>query len=135
MTRLTRCIGWTALVVLAIAAVVLAGCGGSGGGIIDPQTGSISGTLTHAGTGLPLGDITVTAGGVTVNTDANGNFRLDGIAPGSRQVVITPAPDRDLILPPPNDPIVVTVVAGENSGLPGPVLLIDGPDVPPAPPV
>jgi len=136
MTRLTRCIGWTALVVLTMAAVVLAGCGGSSsGGIIDPQTGSISGTLTHAGTGLPLGGIAVTAGGVNTTSNANGNFRLDGVAPGNREVVITPAPERDLILPPPNDPIVVNVVAGQVSPLPGTILLIDGPDAPPEAPV
>ncbi len=102
---------------------------------MDPQTGSISGTLTHAGTGLPLGGIVVTAGGVTGTSDANGNFRLNGVAPGDRQVVVTPAPERDLIMPPPNDPIIVNVVAGQVSSLPGTILLIDGPDAPPAPPV
>lgn len=136
MTRLTQRIGWITLAVVAMAAVVVAGCGGSGGsgGIVDPQTGAITGTILHAGTGLPLGGIAVTAGGVTANSDANGNFRLDGVAPGNRQVVVTPAPERDLILPPPNTPITAHVVAGQTTALAGNILLIDGPDAPPAPP-
>jgi len=136
MTRLTRCIGWTALVVVAMAAVVVAGCGGGGDseGVVDPQTGAITGTVLHAGTGLPLGGIAVTAGGVTANTKADGSFTLNGVAPGNHQVVITPAPARDLILPPPNTPITVRVVAGQTTALPGTVLLMDGPDAPPEPP-
>ena len=136
MTRLTQRIGWITLVVVAMAAVVVAGCGGDGdgGGMVDPQSGAITGTIVHAGTGLPLGGIAVTAGGVTANTDANGNFRLSGVAPGNRQVAVTPAAERDLILPPPNTPIMVRVVAGQTTTLAGQILLIDGPDAPPAPP-
>ena len=136
MTRLTRRIGWTTLVVVAIAAVIVAGCGGGNGGgaVVNPETGSIAGTVMHAGTGLPLGGISITAGGVTTTSDANGAFTLNGVAPGNRQVVVTAAAERDLILPPPNAPIMVRVVAGQTTQLPGNILLMDGPDAPPAPP-
>ena len=135
MTRLTRCIGWTALVAVAMVAVVVAGCGGSSGGVVPAQTGCITGVVNHAGTGLPLGDIKVSAGGVETTTNADGSFNLCGVAPGDRQIVFTPSPARDLIMPPPNAPIMVQVVAGQTTALAGSILLIDGPDVPPAPPV
>ncbi len=134
MTRLTRCIGWTALVVVAMAAVVVAGCGGDGGSVLPAQTGCITGVVNHAGTGLPLGGIAVTAGGIATTTAADGTFTVCGVPLGDQQVVFTPAPERDLIMPPPNDPIVVRVVAGQTAALPGTVLIMDGPDLPPEPP-
>lgn len=134
MTRLTRCIGWTALVVVAMVAVVVVGCGGSSEPVVPTQTGSITGTVKHAGTGLPLGGIAVTAGGVATNTNADGSFKLNGVRPGNQEVVVTPSAARDLILPPPNNPIMATVVAGQTTTLPGTILLMDGPDAPPEPP-
>ncbi len=135
MTRLTRCAGWAALVVIAVAAIAVAGCGGgSEGSGFGPSTGNISGSLVHAGSGLGLGGITISAGGVTTTTDASGNFTLSGVPVGQQTVAINPNPDRDLVLPPPADAIVVQVSDGQTSTLPDPVLLIDGPDAPPTPP-
>lgn len=135
MTRLTRCAGWAAIAVVAIAAIVVAGCGDGGGDGLGPTTGSISGTIIHAGTGLPLGGIQVTAGGVTTTTNSSGQFTLSGVPQGSQTVTITIDPDRDLALPPGSGSIVVNVQPGQNTPLPSPVLVIDGPDMPPDPPV
>ncbi|HET7011882.1 MAG TPA: hypothetical protein VFI11_13980 [Anaerolineales bacterium] len=45
-------------------------------------TGRIIGNLTEAGSGAPLEDILVTAGGVRAFTDGQGAFRLDHLPPG-----------------------------------------------------
>jgi len=132
MTRLARCAGWTAIAVVTMAAITVAGCGG-GTPAPAANTGSISGTIAHASTGQGLGGITVSAGGVTTTTDANGNFRLNNVPVGNQVVTITIPADRDLVLPP-YGPIVVNVQQGQNTPIALPILLIDGPDAPPQPP-
>ncbi|MCD6361894.1 MAG: carboxypeptidase regulatory-like domain-containing protein [Armatimonadetes bacterium] len=137
MMTLTRCAGWTAIAVVAIAAIAVVGCGGSDGdgGGQTQNTGTITGTVVHGGTGQPLGGINVAAGGVTTTTDANGNFTLRNVPVGQQVLTISADPARDLILPPPADPIVVQVQDGQTTHLTAPILMIDGPDAPPAPPV
>lgn len=139
MVKVKRCVGWTVVVGIALGALVVAGCGG--GGAVDgdgqpvAQTGSISGTVVHAGTGLPLGGIQVTAGGVTTTTANDGSFTLTGVPVGTHTLTITPDPNRDLALPPlPEGADQVDVTEGENTQLEAPIVLIDAPDVPPDPP-
>lgn len=138
MLKAKRCVGWTVVVGVAVGALVVAGCGGGGGGggggQPAPNTGSISGTLLHAGTGLPLGGIQVAAGGVTTTTAANGTFTLTGVPVGTHTLTITPDPNRGLALPPGADNIQVDVQDGQTTLLPAPILLIDAPDLPPNPP-
>lgn len=63
--------------------VVLAGCGGSGGG--GSSAYDISGTLTSNGVGLAGVTISL-AEGTTTTTDSNGNYRFSGIANGNYTV-------------------------------------------------
>ena len=134
MMRLTRCAGWAAMAVVAIAAITVVGCGGGGTPVVA-NTGTITGLILHAGTGLPLGGIPVSAGGVQTTTNNNGQFTLSGVPAGQQTVNVNPPPERDLILPPSVGPIVVNVQAGQTTALGQPILLIDGSDAPPDPPV
>ena len=137
MLKVKRCVGWTVVVGVMIGALVVAGCGGGdggGGGEPAAETGSISGTLVHAGTGLPLGGIEVAAGGVTTTTADDGSFTLTGVPVGTQTLTVTPDPNRDLVLPPGADDIEVDVEDGQTTQLPDPILLIDAPDLPPNPP-
>ena len=129
------CVGWLLGVVVVTAALMVAGCGGDGeGGGQQPQaTGSITGSLIHGGTGLALGGINVSAGGATAISAADGTFVITGVPVGQQTLVITPDPNRDLVLPPGLGNIVVVVNDGQNTAL-APIVLIDGPDMPPNPP-
>ena len=133
MMRLTRCAGWAAITVVAIAAIAVVGCGGGGDPEPPADTGSITGTILHAGTELPLGGIDVAAGGVTATTNANGQFTLSNVPAGTHVLTVTPPPDRDLALPP-QEPIVVQVQKGQTTDLGLPILLIDGTEGVPDPP-
>ena len=57
MMNIGRCAAPTAFVLIVVGAMLLVGCGGGGDGGEDPDTGSISGTVVHAATAQPLGDI------------------------------------------------------------------------------
>jgi hypothetical protein len=133
MTTSRRCAGMLALTVIAAAAMIVAGCGGGGGGAEPAQTGSVSGTITYAATGDPLGGIAVSIGGIRTTTNTNGQFTLSGVAIGQQVITITADPDRDLIVPP-GVPLNVTVRAGQTTQLPAPIQLVDDVDAPPAPP-
>lgn len=134
MGNVNRCVGWMVVCGIIMGALVLAGCGGDGDGGVQPQaTGSISGTLVHAGTGLPLGGVQVIAGGVTTTTADDGTFTLSGVPAGAQTLSISADPERNLALPPGGVP-PVTVVAGQNTPLGDPILVIDAPDLPPEPP-
>jgi hypothetical protein len=134
MINVSRRVGWTAFCGIAIGALVLAGCGGDGDEGVQPQaTGSISGTLVHAGTGLPLGGVQIVVGGVTTTTADDGTFTLSGVPAGVQTIGINADPERELALPPGGAP-TVTVVAGQNTQLGDPILVIDAPDLPPNPP-
>ena len=138
MLKVKRCVGWTVVVGVMIGALVVAGCGGGGGGGGEEpaaETGSISGTVVHAGTGLPLGGIEVAAGGVTTTTANDGSFTLTGVPVGTQTLTVTPDPNRDLALPPlPAGADQVDVTEGDTTQLEAPILLTDAPDLPPNPP-
>jgi hypothetical protein len=51
------------------------------------QLGRILGKITDASSGIPLTQIRVTAGGITTFTDGQGQFRLEGLAPGLHTLV------------------------------------------------
>jgi len=48
----------------------------------------VSGRILDAGTGAPIGGARVEAGGSTVESDADGRFRLGGLAPGSWRLAV-----------------------------------------------
>jgi len=132
MMTTRRCAGMATLTLLAAAALILAGCGGGDGGGQAIQTGSVSGTINYAASGDALGGIQVSIGNITVTTDANGNFRLDGVPIGQQALQIQADPQRDLIVPA-GVPLTVDVNAGQTTQL-GPILMVDEVDTPPAPP-
>lgn len=133
MMTFKRSAGLTALVLIIAGGLVLAGCGGGDGGVLPSATGTISGTIVHAATGQPLGQITVTAGGRSTQTNANGTFNLQGVPAGTQVLTITADPSRGLALPPGVD-LTVNVPDGGTVQLPAPIQLIDAVDVPPNPP-
>ncbi len=133
MMTIGRCAGLTALALIGMAAFGLVGCGGDGGGVAPAQTGSVSGTIVHAGTALPLGDVQVTIGGITATTNASGQFTVNGVAVGQQVISIQVDPDRGLVVPPGVD-LTVNVVGGQTTQLTAPINLIDAVDVPPEPP-
>jgi len=129
-----RCAGTAALIIMSVAAMLFAGCGGGGDGGAQPaQAGSVSGTINYAATGDALGGIDVSIGNVTTTTDASGNFTLRNVPVGQQTLQIEADPDRNLVVPP-GVPLTVTVNAGQTTQLPAPIQLIDDVDTPPAPP-
>ncbi len=132
MTKTRRCVGLVALALIA-AAVLFAGCGGGGDGGNGVATGSVSGTITYAATGNPLGGITVAIGGISTTTNANGQFTLNGVPAGAQVLQITADAARDLVIPP-GVPLAVDVTAGGTTQLPAPVQMVDDVDSPPEPP-
>lgn len=130
MMTIGRCAGLTALALIAVVALI--GCDG-GDGVTPAQTGLVSGTIVHAGTGLPLGGVEVTIGGRTATTNASGQFTVSGVPVGQQTVGIQVDPARGLVLPPGVD-LTVNVVAGQTTQLSAPINLIDAVDVPPSPP-
>ncbi|MGM0492226.1 MAG: carboxypeptidase regulatory-like domain-containing protein [Armatimonadota bacterium] len=121
------------LMMLAAAALILTGCGGGDGGVQSAQTGTVTGTITYASTGAPLGGIEVSIGDITTTTDDDGTFTLRRVPTGSQTLVIEAGPDRGLVIPP-GVPLTVDVVGGETTELSAPIQMIDDVDTPPAPP-
>ena len=80
------------LAVLAVAGLVgaLAGCGGGGGGGSSSNNSAtrISGVVEDGQSSSPIAGATVTAGGSSAKTDANGAFTL-GVSPGKVTVTIS----------------------------------------------
>jgi hypothetical protein len=76
---------------------MLAGCGGGGGvepTVVPPPppppvaaTGAVSGKVISFGTGQGIVGATVTSGGATATTGAEGAYVLSGIAPSDRAVI------------------------------------------------
>ena len=54
---------------------------------LEPLPGSISGTVTLANRVGNITDVEITAGGITVNPDSNGDYTIDGLAPGTYDVI------------------------------------------------
>jgi hypothetical protein len=133
MMRTRRFSGTVALMTLAAAAMILAGCGGGGDGVETAQTGTVTGTINYAGTGAPLGGIEVSIGDITTTTGDDGTFTLRRVPTGRQTLVIEAGPDRDIVLPP-GVPLNVDVRGGETTQLPAPIQMVDDVDAPPAPP-
>jgi uncharacterized protein YfaP (DUF2135 family) len=88
------------LAAFALAAALVA-CGGSDGTNSQPynpappqptQPGSIAGRVLSADTALPVAGATVTAGGTTVTTGADGTFTIPGLTQADRVPVTITAP-------------------------------------------
>ncbi len=79
-----------------------------------------------------LEKIEVTINGVTGRTSANGNFLIEGIPPGEDLEVILTLPD--WLELPVDDPILVDLVAGQQTTLPVPIRLVSPDDRPALPP-
>jgi plastocyanin len=103
---------------LAALGMMLAACsgggGGGGGGTTDPQFGTVSGTVMAGGTGVAGATVSV-QGGPSTTTSASGQFTLNNVAVGARNVVLTvPA---GFITVSPADPTTkgVTVAANQTA--------------------
>lgn len=59
-------------------------------------TGRIAGTVIEQTTGAPAPNITVDVGGVAVQTDANGNYERQGLAPGNYDVALVLSSEQGL---------------------------------------
>lgn len=68
---------------VALGVLILAACGGEDP--VDPgQTGNIAGTISDAATSGRLAEVTVSIGGKSGQTDAEGHYELAGIPTGPR---------------------------------------------------
>ena len=65
--------------------------------------------------------------------DLTGGAYVVGVAVGQQGLLVTPDPNRDLVLFPPGA-ITVVVEDGQTTELDAPIILIDAPDLPPNPP-
>lgn len=134
MSKTRRRAGLVALTLIGAAMLFAAGCGGGGGdGGGAVATGSVSGTVTYAATGDPLGGIEVSIGNITTTTNTNGQFTLRGVPVGQQTLQVQADPDRDLVVPP-GVPLNVNVQEGQTAQLPAPIQMVDDVDAPPAPP-
>ena len=124
---------WTPIVVaVVILSLLLSGCGGGGG--TDTKTGkvgSVTGLVLDYLTSSPLGGVAITIGRVSAVTDGNGNFTVSDIPKGTYEVIITPNPDTNLVLPPGSGKLTVTVYADQTVALTNTVYLWDRNDIPP----
>lgn len=64
-------------------------CGVATAGVAAQEPVVVSGRVLDAGTGAPISEARVEAGGSTVATGADGRFRLGGLAPGSWRLTIS----------------------------------------------
>ena len=53
---------------------------------IPPPVANLYGVVTDAETGISIPGVKVTIDGLVTNTDANGNYLFEGLAPGSYTV-------------------------------------------------
>lgn len=136
---------WSAIGATCLLMSVVVGCGGSGGGGAvhppDAHTGAVAGRVLDFNSEQPLGGVTITVVyTITVDgkqrvveksaqTDANGNFSITGVDPGSGRLVQF-APQEWLAVPS-SKAIYVDVVAGRTTQLPAPVMLIAAGEFPP----
>jgi hypothetical protein len=136
-----------AILVLAVTAsvalVLVSGCSGGDGIILPTGLGSVSGRVL-AGIGNPVGfgnvvillqtqtnpPVTVAQG----TSDANGYFTVSNVPPGTYNVVAVVDPQTGFVVPPNAEPIVVTVLADQNTNLAGAITVVDANDLPPEPP-
>ncbi len=119
----------TVVTLIVLVAVVLgAGCGG-GGGAPAIRTG-ITGVIVDVTSGLGIGGVVVTAGGLTATSaDRDGRFTLGNLAPGNYSLVVQPGPR---FVPVPGPIPRVAVVQNQLTNV-GNVLVIDRANLPPQP--
>ncbi|HEY2675672.1 MAG TPA: carboxypeptidase-like regulatory domain-containing protein [Steroidobacteraceae bacterium] len=83
------------LILMAFAAVALAGChggGGDGGGGSPPPTYSLSGSIANAFTGAAVANVSISITGsalANTSTNAMGQYSVSGLAPGNYAVTAT----------------------------------------------
>jgi hypothetical protein len=94
--RFPRATGWLYnqgilfAMVLIVLLSALSGCGsGSGESDVAQTNGTVTGTVTNAGTGAPLSGATVAGTGFSTTTDSNGNFTLTGVPPGPQTLAVS----------------------------------------------
>ena len=78
---------------------------------LTPTTGSVSGKVTVAGTATGIGGATVSSGGVSTQTRADGTYTLAGVTPGSGLTVTASASGYGSA-----SQTNVTVLAGQTTG-------------------
>jgi plastocyanin len=74
---------------LMAVVAVLAACGGDGGGVVDPDGGTLQGTVTGPGGGIPDALVSLSGGG-SVRTEEDGTFSFDDVSAGQHTVTVTP---------------------------------------------
>jgi len=90
MTRRRRSIVAITGGLLFVAGLMLVGCGGgSGGGDASAQIGDVSGLVREASTQTPIAGASVTIGGKSATSGADGTFAITGIAVGSQSASVT----------------------------------------------
>ena len=57
--------------------------------VVQPTTGTLTGVVTDATTGLPINGVTVSLSGVTTTTDSGGNYGFTNITPGTYTLTFT----------------------------------------------
>ena len=81
---------WRRLVWATAVLTVATGCGGDGGGgPVDPNGGTLQGTVTGPGGPIPGAQVSLTGGG-SVETDGDGAYTFDDVEAGSKTVTVTP---------------------------------------------
>lgn len=110
-----------------LALLLTSACGGDGGptGTPVPATGTISGTVTAAGAGVPGATITLSAGG-TQTTSGSGQFTFSDVAVGSHTLTLTVPADHELDTGE-TEAKTITVTAGQTAQVSWTLRLAAGP--------
>ena len=125
-----------------LALVLLGGCSGGEGIIVPNNLGSVSGViLAGLEDQIGFGNVeillnTQTNPAVTVArgfSTANGNFTVENVPPGTYDVVLEVDPNTGFRVDPDGDPIVVTVLPNDDTGL-GDITVPEENELPPRPP-
>ena len=111
-----------AIAVVAIADVVIAGCGGGAAG--PTNVGSVTGYILDIVSDDGIGNMVVTIGGRQGTSDAGlgGFFTVSNIPPGDHDVLVTPTP---LFTPIGGSPVDEVPVTANTTYYMGIILVID----------
>jgi hypothetical protein len=74
------------LTAAVLCAVALLGCGGGGGGVAPAN---VIGRIVTVSSGAPISGVTVSAGGASFQTLADGSFNLQNIPSNTTQIVVS----------------------------------------------